>query len=163
MPTRMTSIGCILVTFGRRQRWAERALVWGEHELWKQGPPMTPIIGTVAGARQALRKPWKEGCFHRLQLRGWMCSFLYQQLHSCPNPHHKARMFTEPTKEVNSSMFWELYLKLLFFPGLLSNFLLSKGNLSPPISNIFSASCKKKTHYFTLDQGSLHQPIFQSL
>ena len=92
-----------------------------------------------------------EVCFHRLQLRGWMFSFLYQQLHSCPNPHHKARMFTEPPKEVNSSVFWELYLKLLFFPGLLSNFLLSKGNLSPPISNIFSASCKKKRHYFILD------------
>lgn len=38
---------------------------------------------------------------------------------------------------------WEFYLKLLFLPGLLSNFLLSRGNLSPPMSNIFSASWKK--------------------
>jgi hypothetical protein len=36
-----------------------------------------------------------------------------------------------------------LYLKLLLLPGLLSSFLLSRGNLSPPMSNIFSASWKK--------------------
>ena len=56
-PTRMTSIACILFTLGRWQRQAERALVWGQHELWKQGPPMTPITGTVPDAWQALRKP----------------------------------------------------------------------------------------------------------
>lgn len=66
-------------------------------------------------------------------------------------PSQSQNIYTT-TKTVNSLGLGEFYLKLLFFPGLLSNFLLSKGNLSPPISNIFSASCKKRRHYFILDQ-----------
>lgn len=66
-------------------------------------------------------------------------------------PSQSQNIYTT-TKTVSSLGLGEFYLKLLFFPGLLSNFLLSKGNLSPPISNIFSASCKKRRHYFILDQ-----------
>lgn len=66
---------------------------------------------------------------------------------STTNPH-----VYRITKTINFLVFMEFYLKLLLFPGLLSNFLLSKGNLSPPISNIFSASCKRRRHYSVLDQ-----------
>lgn len=48
----------------------------------------------------------------------------------------------------------EFYLKLRLFPGLLSNFLLSKGNLSPPISNIFSASWKEGRHQIKEDSAT---------
>lgn len=42
----------------------------------------------------------------------------------------------------------ERYLRLLLLPGLLSNFLLSRGNLSPAMSNIFSASWKERGRYY---------------
>lgn len=54
-----------------------------------------------------------------------------------------------------------LYLKLLLLPGLLSNFLLSRGNLSPPTSNIFSASWKKGVGEDYQVQRKLLLPKFQ--
>lgn len=42
----------------------------------------------------------------------------------------------------------ELYLMLLFLPGLLNSFLLSSGNLSPPMSSIFSDSWKERGHCY---------------
>lgn len=65
------------------------------------------------------------------------------------------------SQEPRAQAHWylELYLKLLLVPGLLSNFLLSRGNLSPPMSNIFSASWKKAG--IIRSKGKLLLPRFQ--
>lgn len=65
------------------------------------------------------------------------------------------------SQEPRAQAHWylELYLKLLLLPGLLSNFLLSRGNLSPPMSNIFSASWKKAG--IIRSKGKLLLPRFQ--
>lgn len=61
---------------------------------------------------------------------------------------------------VQAGWYLELYLKLLLLPGLLSNFLLSRGNLSPAMSNIFSASWKKVGRHHQV-QRKLLLPKFQ--
>ena len=58
-----------------------------------------PAPGIVPNAWQALTKPGKERCFHRLEPGGWMFSSLYQQLHLWHSSHHKARTFTQPPKQ----------------------------------------------------------------
>lgn len=54
----------------------------------------------------------------------------------------------------SSSETQELYLKLLFLPGLFSNLRLSRGNLSAPMSNIFSASWKKGGSIIVRSKGN---------